>query len=65
MLQSLPRILFPLVSSRVALELWGRIALVSRFLPQICLQMLEHTGYAHEDQNAELHLGMDPFFPAS
>ena len=24
---------------------------------------LEHGGYAHEDQHAEVHLGMDPFFP--
>ena len=35
----------------------------ARFLPQICLQILEHKGYAHEDQTGELHLAMDSFFP--
>ena len=44
-------------------QLCGRIVLASRFLPQICPQISEHEGHANEDQNAEPHLAMDPFFP--
>ena len=44
-------------------RLFGRIALVARFLPEICPQISEHRGWAHEVQNAELHLGMHPLSP--
>ena len=41
----------------------GRIVLVSRFLFQMCPQISKHEGCAHEDQNAESHLAMDPLSP--
>ena len=41
----------------------GRVALVSKFPPQICLQILEQKDTAHENQCAESHLTMDAFFP--
>ena len=44
-------------------RLCGRIALVSRFSPQISLQILEHGSHTREDWCAEAHLAMDRFFP--
>ena len=44
------------------MHLCGRIFLVVRFRPVFCPPILEHRGYAHEVQNAEQHLAMDPIF---
>ena len=43
-------------------RLCGRLALVSKFPPRICLQILEQKDYAHENQCAKSHLAMDAFF---
>ena len=44
-------------------HLCGRIVLVAKFPLQICPQISEDKDYPHENQYAEAHLAMDPFFP--
>ena len=37
--------------------------LVARYFPEICPQILEHKGHAHEVQRAEQHPATNAFFP--
>ena len=41
----------------------GRVAHVSRFLPEMCPQISEHWSYGREVQKVAKHLGMDLSFP--
>ena len=47
------------------MQLCGRIVLASKFLPPILPRMLEPGSYAHEVQNTDQHVGIDPSFPES
>ena len=41
----------------------GASFLLQGFFLRSVLKISEHEGHANEDQNAEPHLAMDPFFP--
>ena len=53
----------PLPSPPFRTRFCGRVVLASKSLLESCPQILKHKDYACENECAESHLAMDPFFP--